>query len=368
MKRSWFPWALGAALVAVAVALFLALFERVEEEVETGPRAAANANDYLAAERLLAALGVDARSVRGPVRMPPPDHVLVLVTPRRIFGEAQVEELLAWVARGGHLVTAPRPPAAEGEAESEDLLLARLGLPLVPGEATEAEVLAVPAAGDAAPLRVEVGAPRFGPAGDDADFAAAGVLVRYRWQQGWVTVLADASFLTNERIGDHEHARFLWSLVTVPRRPAGVWLVYRDRLPGLSRLLAERAWTALVSAALLLAAWLWMRGARFGPALPPPPAARRSLREHLAATAEFLWRQGHGEALVAGERRAVLHAAARQHPAWLELPPRDRIRYLAELAGVTGGAVGRALEGEVDGDPAAWTRMVATLEKVRRSL
>ena len=387
--RSWalLSWALGGVLVVAAgIGLFLLLFQRVEEEVELGPGPAARVNPYLAAERLLTALGVETKSVRGPVRLPPADHALVLVTPRQVFGAARVEQLLAWVGRGGHLITAPRAPGAEGE----DLLLSRLALALAlpaagaedeeaedaededaedeDAEDEDLEVVSVAPAAGASPLDVEVGAPRFAAASEDADFAAGDVLVRYRWEQGWITVLADAAFLENGRIGRHDHARFLWSLVTTPQRPAGVWLVYRDYLPGLRRLLVARAWMALASAALLLAAWLWARGARFGPPLPPPAAERRSLREHLEATAEFLWRQGHGGALAAGERQAVLHAAARQHPAWVELPEREKIRYLAELAGVPGGVVAEALHGEVSEEPAAWTRVIATLEKVRRSL
>jgi len=365
-RPPWLPWALGGALVVtLGAALFLLFFERVEETVETRPGAAARANGYLAAERLLNALGVEAKSVRGPVRLPPTDHVLVLVTPRQIFGAARVEEILDWVARGGHLITAPRAAGAEGE----DLLLARLALAVsVPEEKTEAEVLSLAPVRGAATLKVEVGAARFATTPGDAELTAGDVLARYRWEKGWITVLADASFLENDRIGRHQHARFLWSLVTAPWRPAGVWLVYRDRVPGLRRLLVGRAWMALVSAALLLAAWLWVRGARFGPPLPPPSTMRRSLREHLEATAEFLWRQGHGEALVAGERQAVLHAAARQHPAWVGLPEREKIRYLAELAGVPGGVVAEALDGAVADEPIAWTRTIATLEKVRRSL
>lgn len=366
MKRAkWLPWVLAGAVVAAGAVLFLLLFERVEEEVETGPGPAARANVYLAAERLLTALGVEAKSVRGPVRLPPVDHVLVLVTPRRIFAESRVDELLAWVARGGHLITAPHAPDSEGE----DWLLTRLALSVSrPEEEGAAEVVSLSPAHGAAPLRVEVGGSRFAAAPDDAELAAGDVLVRCRWEKGWITVLADASFLDNDHIGRQDHARFLWSLVTAPGLPAGVWLVYRDRLPGLRRLLVERAWMALASAALLLAAWLWARGARFGPPLPPPSTARRSLREHLEATAEFLWRQGHGGALVAGERQAVLHAAARQHPAWVELPEREKIRYLAELAEVPRGVVAEALDGAVADEPVAWTRTVAILEKLRRSL
>lgn len=384
MKRSaLILGALGAVLVVALVALFLRYFERVEDEVEVPPGPAARANDFLAAERLLNALGLPAESVRGPVRRPPLDHVVVLATPRRTLGEDRARWLLDWVADGGHLIVAPRGRAAdrdetdddEGDAEAApeapDPLFAALGVAVDRPASGEAQVLRLRAGPDAEPRAVSVApSPRLAASAEPhfADGPGGGVLARFRRGEGWVTVLADAAFLTNRRIGEHEHASFLWSLVATPSRPAGVWLVYRDQLPGLRQLVAERAWAALASAVLLTAAWLWSRAARFGPPLAPPPAGRRSLREHLEATAQFLWRRGQTGTLVASERQAVLHAVRRQHPGWAVLPAKERLRFLAELSRVEGGALVRALEGPVDDDPEELLRVVATLEKVRRSL
>ena len=389
MKREhWIFAAVGVALAGVLAAAFLVFFERVEEEITTPPGPAARVNAYLAAERLLAAMGL--------VRLPPPDHAIVLVTSRRTLGADRVRWLLDWVELGGHLIAAPRrledeaeddgddeaedepedggPEAGEDEAPQDepDPLFAALGLELELTAEGEAETLRLAAGPGAPPCEVSVArSPRLVAAGAEPQFAAGpegGVVLRLRRGAGWVTVLADAAFLSNSRIGEHEHARFLWSLVNTPVVPAGVWLVYRDRLPGLRQLLFGRAWTVLASGALLLAAWLWHRGARFGPLLAPPPSGRRSLREHLGATAEFLWRRGQTAALVASERQAVLHAVQRQHPTWGELAERERISYLAELSGVSGGVLAQALEGRVGDDPAELTRVIATLEKVRRSL
>lgn len=385
MKRKVLIYgALGAALTAGAVALFLFFFERVEEQVDVPPGRAARANAFLAAERLLNALGLPATSVSGPIRRPPADHVVVLAAPRRTFGPDRARWLLEWVEEGGHLILAPKAPEDEDEdedrdskndakapKEDRDLLLEALGVTVDRTPQGEAAVLGLHAARGAPARAVSVApSPRLAAAQEPqfADGPGGGAVMRFRRGEGWVTVLADAAFLTNEHIGEHEHASFLWSLVTTPSRPAGVWLVYRDQLPGLRQLVAERAWAALVSAVLALAAWLWSRAARFGPPLAPPPAGRRSLREHLEATAEFLWRRGQAETLVASERQAVLHAVRRQHPAWAALPENERMRYLAELSRVGGAALVLALEGPVDDDPDSLLRTVATLEDVRRSL
>ncbi len=378
-RRTWIAVAIGVALLGVAVTFFLLAFERVEEEIETGPGPAARANPYLAAERLLGRMGLTAESVRGPMRLPPTDHVLLLLTSRRTIGPERTRWLLDWVDRGGHLIVTPKSlpegdESEDGEAapakEEPDPLFAALVLTVDRSGEGEAEVLGLATTAGEATREVSVArSPRLVTDEGEPDFTDGhGVLARYRRGEGRVTVLADVSALSNDAIGDHEHARFLWSLVTTPVAPAGVWLVYRDRMPGLRHLLVKRAWMALVAGALALAVWLWYRGARFGPLIEAPASGRRSLREHLEATAEFLWRQGKAASLIESQRQAVMHAVRRQHPSCVDLAHREQIKYLAELSGVAGGALARALEGRVTGEPGELTRVIETLEKVRRSL
>ncbi len=348
---------------------FLLLFERVEEEIETGPLGAARGNPLLAAERLLSRLGVPAASVRGPLRLPPTDHALLLLTSRRTLGPARAQRLLDWVDAGGHLILTPRAAAAE----EADPLLAPLGVEVQRPDAKGTEVVSLRAAPGAGEHRVALPrGPRLAPGSTPPGYAAgpedAAVLLRYRRQQGWITVLADAGALRNDQLGEHQHAAFLWSLATAPGRPAGAWLVYRDQPPSLGVLLARRAWMVLASTALLLAVWLWRRGARFGPMLRPPEAGRRSLGEHLEASGRFLWERGETETLVEGTRQALLRQAERRHPGWGELPEARRVKLLAELSGVPGGVLDGALHHPVDDTPDRLTRVVTTLEKVRRSL
>lgn len=370
-RRKWLVGGtIGLGLVAL-VAGFAALFEPYEEEVESGYSGAARTNPLYACELFFTRLGVPARSVLGTGRLPPTDHALVVVAPRRIFGSAQAERLLAWVAEGGHLIVTPRqgtPATAR-----DDPLLQPLGLTVEARPGAEPEVVRVRGRAGARDAEVTVApSPRFTGTAESAQFAAGpedgAVVTRFRHGSGWITALADAAFLGNDRIGDYDHARFAWELVTATRRPAGVWLVYRDLPPSLLGLLVGRAWLALVSATVLLVAWLWRRGSRFGPLLPEPPRERRSLVEHVRATGEFLWRHGQHRTLLASERQALLHRVGRRQPGWSRLPRKDLIRNLAKLAGVAPGTLSNALDGHPGGDEAAFTRAVAILERVRRSL
>jgi hypothetical protein len=196
---------------------------------------------------------------------------------------------------------------------------------------------------------------------------AAPRLLVFPYGQGRVTLLADASFLGNRLLGEADHARFSWDLVTATGVPAGVWITDWRRAVPLTALAARRAWPALVAGGVLLLAWAWSRGTRFGPLLPPAAPQRRSLLEHVRASGDFLWRRGCGGELLAAARTALLRRLELRHTGWSRLPEGERVRRLARLSGVPAGTVAAALEGDA-AEPADFTRSLATLERIRRSL
>jgi hypothetical protein len=200
-------------------------------------------------------------------------------------------------------------------------------------------------------------------------------LLRYGYGDGHVTFLSEAEFLTNELIGQADHARFAWALMQgcdaegAPSAPVlGVLMVVRDEAPSLFALLGRHAWTLLISGALLIAAWVRLSGSRLGPILPDPPRDRRSLLEHVEASGDFLWKSGRAQDLVRSTRQALLRRVELRQPTWAKLPSRDLTQRLAATARVSQPQVEQALYGQVQGDPAAFVAMIQTLETVRRSL
>src|SRR5207249_8444518 len=112
---------------------------------------------------------------------------------------------------------------------------------------------------------------------------AAGPELTLRRGSGGVSAISDLEFITNGMIGELDHAKLLWRLVTVDRRPAGVWLVLSEASPSIAVLLLRGAWMPIVALILALLAWVWRKAVRFGPVLQPPPAGSRSLLEHVEA-------------------------------------------------------------------------------------
>jgi hypothetical protein len=393
---------LTVAVVALLVAALLAAVDRVEVERDVGYQGEARSNPYLAFERLVDELGVPAARPGDPLRLPPPDHVLLALGAHHPPGPRYREKLLDWVAEGGHLLLVP---AGDGRGRSRDPLLAELGVGVEwPAdeveEADEAEeseeagedgedgdgearpfdideIVLPPvdlAAAAGTPVR-RVAMPDWPRLHDldeeDLSFSSGrphgASLVGVGWGEGRVTVLADASFLTNHRLGRLDHARFAWDLVTAAGDPAGLAIVDWRRAVPLGALAARRGWPLAAAALVLLVAWLAARGARFGPPLPPEPPPRRSLLEHVRASGDFLWRRGQSVELLAACRAAVGRRVDLVHADWGRRREADRVLHLARLANLPAGTVAAALDGDA-AEPADFTRTVATLERLRRSL
>jgi hypothetical protein len=386
-----------AVIAAIAAAVvFLAWqlrgrFEKVEIDQEVGYHGAAQINPLLAAERLYQGLGLRSRTLPGALgtRLPPNNYALLLVSPRRALTAEQMRRLETWVRRGGRLVV------AVDEAPSLDPVLAWLGVKVAKAkkdkkdgkdgkdeneeDAARIETVEMPTSGGKA--RVEAArAPRLVDARHRANFtvgsAAGPFLLRFFEGDGRVIVLSDASFLTNSRIARADHARAAWALVNAKEPVKGVWIVVREDLPTLAGLLARHAGAASASALLLLAAWLWSAGSRFGPVALDPPRDRRSLLEHIEAAGELLLRVGRAEDLVQAAREALLRRVEAREPEWSKLAPAELVERLAHLpnhshhAGAPGLAPRRveaALYGPITG-PADLAAAVQILETLRRTL
>lgn len=370
MSRRQTIFSIVGGLLAILGAIgFFTLFERVEEEVEVGYQGAARANPFLAAERLFTRLGAPARTLAaGPTVLPPAGHALLLLSPARSLSAERFEAIRTWVSQGGRLLVMP------DEAPSLDPVL-RHWLVEVSEEpdAGEPEILQVPLRDGTGKAKVEVSRiRRLEVERTDAQVSigseAGLAFVRYKEGEGSVTFLADASFLTNEHIGQNDHAALAWALVRAGgEAPQGVWIAIRDRVPTLSQLLARNAWMALASGFVLIAAWLWYAGARFGPLLPAPPLDRRSLLEHVEASGDFLWRTGRGDDLLQGARQALLHRIDVREPGWGRLPAPELVQRLAAGAKLPAVRIDRALYGAV-ATPADLIHALQTLETVRRTL
>ena len=366
-----------ALVLAVGGAIgywFYTNFEKQRKQVEIGFLGTASYNPLLAAQRYFESFGVVAHSVEGLTTLPPTNGTLVIPSARYEMGGGEAQRLRRWVESGGHLVVVPSA-AFDEEYQRTDLFLDPLGIQAKPVEDPQSGgIVDVEWPGSTDFITIQIDSyVRLNPteatpksrlelADEDGAY-----LIRLALGKGVVTVLSNANFLTNYNLPKNDHAAYLWHVVQLDlQRP--VWLVYSDGMPLLPQWLMRHAWTALISAAVLLLLWLWAASRRFGPLRAILPLARRRLLDHVEASGRFLWRSGQGETLLKGARRALYRALELRHPAWAGLASHELYQRLSDLSGAPPEAVQGALLYTHHGSEHEFTLAIQTLERIRKSL
>lgn len=381
-------WAL-LLLAAAAFVLFqlLSRLERYEEVVDQGPSPEVRQNPYLAATHFLERIDSPVQ-LQTAVNLPrEANHqTLLLLGDRSTQSPAQVERLLAWVERGGHLVFVAEQLWDETRGASGDLLLDRLGLQQYESdesrERRESPQNASDPQGNPELTRLFIGnetTPAYlafdtryhlydaqKRAHAWANSAAATHMLQLRHGQGTVTGLTDAWIWQNDRIDQYDHAWLLWYLT----QDNEVTLVHASERAGLATLLLRHFPEALVALALALAAALWHYGQRHGPIQPDPAPARRELREHLRASADFLYRRGAHVHLIETLQRDVIRCARLRHPGFDQLDAVARDQALARLTRQSMAQVSEAMARPERKPPeaTAFTRRIVLLQTLRNAL
>lgn len=349
---------IGALL---AVIWFFNNFELAEREVIGGYSQEARRNPFLAAERFLARLGRDAASVSSSDlwrNLPASDDVLVVFRYVPPAGAERQQLLRDWIEAGGHLIVGADSTLRIGQDHKIPGLLAELGVRVHEGEG---EQMFLP--GRKSQVRIEIEfADMERPVGvtmstqryleDSEELAAVGVpledgygLLQYEVGEGLVTVLADNAFLTNHAIGDEDHALALALLVGV-ETVGKVWLVHDVVMPSLLDIIWQHASHALMALCIAVLLWLWKMGARLGPLLPPAQQPRRDISEHLAASANYLWRLDRAQKLFQHNRQRIEQAWLDKHYVLRAMQPAERCGWIAARSGLPPRAVERALYAE----------------------
>jgi hypothetical protein len=335
MSRPALTTMLVAVLILGGAWWFFTNFERVPTREWVGFQGEARRNSYLAAERLLARLGLEVRHLKTPgeLRELPPNGTLVLPDRRDSIAPDERRRLLAWVEAGGHLIV------EDEDHRRPDPLLDALGVKRRPAPKPEPEgpvEVRLPHA--PAPMTVRMHALQTLEA-PQAEIAVRGEaathLVHFPRGRGQVTVLNDLAFMRNDAIGAVDHAEFVWQLVRFLPASAAVFVYDNPAKLSLARWLADHAWAALVAAAGLLALWLWHIAPLFGPLAPDPEPARRRLLDHLRASGRFQWSTGGGATLAESAREAALRRVARAQADFAGLGDREREARLVETLGLT---------------------------------
>ncbi len=362
-----------AALLAAVTAWFLHTHERIEHEVPRPPRGEAAWNRLYALRETLRADGLEAetRQRLQPGRFvdAPGDTVLLDIDPA-LLRAGDVDAVLAWAGRGGHLLLR-MPPRPGGDADRQLLppILRRLGVEkLEPPGCVRLQVVGEePHVEQCRGQRLRLDdAVEPLLAWGDADEGLA--FVRLRHGTGTVDLLADFDFLHNASLDEATHQALARQLLAPNYGRGSVHLVHAAHADSLWWRLLRDGWPLWLPLALLLAGALWRRAQRFGPWLPSPAGSRRSLREHVHASGALLFRHGQAPLLYEAVREAFLARLRRRDPATAALSGEARVQALAERLELPHSHVREALVRAGAADRHTYFARVRTLIRMRNRL
>jgi hypothetical protein len=336
MSRRAVYWVIGGALVCVFVLWLTRNFAIVHEEVWTGPQGEAAANPFLAARMLLARMGSKVVQSQDLERLAQfaPSGTLFLAD-RTDVTPPLVQELLAWVRRGGHLIVAAEYSLARDPLLHELSVSVRMRRKdFAPPRAVEIELP------DGS--RLQAALPRSPVLLVDRERAhwwyeddGGMLMVELIEGRGRVTILSGFAPFHNRAIGQHQHAELMWRLASPGGAAAAVWLVRRLQTQSLPGWLAEHALPVLVVLGLLLILALWRVMPRFGPLVAQSAPDRRSLTEHLTAMGRFYSGQGQLAALIKTVRQDALDALGARMPETRGEDGAARLKAAARVSGMS---------------------------------
>lgn len=371
-SRVMLVWVLVGLALAAVVAWWTASFQRVEREIPLPPQGEASYNPLYALKLALRADGQRVESRQrlrlSELTLGRRDTVVIFSDPRTLTA-AELDALFGFARGGGHLVLRLPPWEVRGRA-----VLGNLAgrLPVDPSLIRpECMRLSAPGHGE---RMVFCGSARFRPRDGATTLAAwrnaanEHVFARFVQGDGSIDLASDLDFLANPSLKHPPDAQ-LARQVLAPRWGEGTFhLVYAADMPPLWRWLLARGWMALLPLLLALLGWLWMRAQRFGPLLPAPVAARRSLLEHVQASGEHLVRYGQLALLHRALRDAVIARLRRRDPLAAALDGEAQAATLAPRVGLTVAEIRATLDTRPPSDAAEFRTRIARLIALRNRL
>lgn len=399
-RQHWLIAAACMVLIPLSILWFLTNFERKDIEVASNWQGEARTNPLYAARLFLKRMGIPTYRIEHPLsldKLPPISTTILLATERTTLSGQRIQNLLAWVAKGGHLITAATQYGLETDPEYNDEIDDLSTIPLSEGRIVQDhlqdqlgiysdellsyyDTTAIETTPDTETFSQELNTQdneiiatdsenidvdssitykdtphwyftlendktffirlaHFYPLinayahEDQQIFSDNGAVFgqHHRYEKGYVTLLGSLDIFDNYDIDEADNAEFFWHIIHYQdRTPESVWLLHNNEMPFLLAWLWQKAPLFLISLSLLLVATLIAAGQRFGPLIPVPERNRRSLIEHIRASAYFFWQHRQHTFLLNSTRQAVHQHIMHLHPGWRHLNQAEQYHWLIE--------------------------------------
>ena len=402
----------GLVIAAVALILWaISLnFEYIEEKDWRPLSGEARENPLYASRLYLKGMGIPAQtleSLQNLTDLPDTDTVIVINTSRYTQRDEQLDEILQWVERGGHLISRSvsdweffDPERSESfvedseESESEpdnesdgtsktssDTL--QRFLQVHTGESIpfkQKEFLQIQLPGVEKSLKLA--SDYYQSIALDQDNDQQGLqqikinnenfIIQQTVGEGLITLVSDLSFIENYSIDSYDHAEIFWHLVhaksSIQSQPAAVWLIHSDDMPNLIQIIWKHFWALCIMLGLLFLTWVLRVARRFGPLIPKDDEDRRNLMEHIEASGNYYWQQKQQATLVNSTRAAIQQRLVQRIPGWQAMNNDQQAMKLAERLSIPEQQVLKLLHGDISHSPHEFTEVIKQLEQIRTTV
>lgn len=332
-------------------------FEKVTKEIDIGFTGEARTNPLFASRLFLKKMGIPAEpiDIYRLENLPGIKTIIVIDTYRSTLSSRRIDQLMAWVKRGGHLITIINPDFEDTEENTGDPLQNHLNIQAdntryFDDENFDSESCDNPSQDEVFDYSVQVslkGLPKcytlnieqFHPIHSNATndevihIDGSAFLLNRSYGDGLISIASDLEFAENNHIAEANHAEFFWQLVHRKYSlPENVWLLNSDDMPALWEWLWQHAWQLILTLSLLLFLWLYGLSHRFGPIIPSKALDRRRLLEHIQASGHFFWKQNQQDKLINSCRQGVLQKLGSHFPAWHQLDINQQLKLASEYS------------------------------------
>jgi hypothetical protein len=354
--------------------------------VPTPARGEAAQDPYYGIERLARELNVHARQILSLRVLPPPTGILYVNNFRDDFLHNRIDSLEPWVRSGGRLVLVGAGPWSSSVLRSWTGIVPAIRADAKPSLQgfTRMPTFTASPDGDCAPMSERIDGVQ--SSGEllvctryaTFAFEAKGVptwelsnaqglqALRVNVGRGSVTAIGPGALFDNWGIARHDHARILIAAAQL-KHGDEISILNPTRAEPLLMMLWRLAAPALLFFGIAAALLIWRYLPRFGPLVPLPAPARRSLGEQIRASARLAWATRKLGALRSAENRALDEAASGRVAHYSMLGPRQRSDVLASSTGLDAEALNAAMTGASE-DAEHVLAEIALLERARRIL
>ena len=392
-------------IIAFLIFGFFQLYEKVEEEGWKPLTGEAKTNPLFASRLFLKRMGIPTQSLESLhslTELPSTNSVILMTASRYTLTNEKIDELLAWVEQGGHLVIPTTNYWEESYYDTDETLVDESNNEIGAENITSADPIQnalkvhidtddhivfeedtarkIQLPNASKPL--ELGYDHYHPIVLDSDneslqleevkLDGKNILIRQAIGSGLVTLVSQLDFIEYRQLNNYVHAEILWHLVHGNAddlsSPDEVWLIHSDESPSLLDIIWGKFWAFILMLAALFVAWALRVSRRFGPLIPKDEEDRRHLMEHIKASGAYYWKQKQSDELINSTRVAANQRLSRRIPGWQSLTKDQQAEAVASRLSLDTRHVFQTLHGNISNSPYDFTETIKQLEYIRTNV